>query len=316
MSLGVGKRALREPSWPDIASGTPVAFGFQFPRMAYASPDVSLTNTPQLGANEAVATPSTFDTKAGPDSPVDYINYSRESREPPESGITNSAKQSNTDSSKSKILQPTSLDFAFQPVEQDPQAVPMPLSQNQLPISSTPTLTAVPEQLISEIPASASASQSLRMVRPNFITLPEKPSTSGPTTASTATAYSRATSAYASSESTLVSAPVSSLQLPRPKIGEGLKILVIDDDMLTRRLMGRMLEVRFCSSRPGNRCMFFMFYPPPSAASGLRCRYSRRWTRRIRHPRSRKPWAFLDLSLNNENVRRPRYTRRLQCDGA
>lgn len=248
MSFGVGMRALREPSWPDIASGTPLAFGFQYSKLNDQSPDVSLANTPRVDANEAVSTPSTLDVKARPDSPMDYVGYSHSSKR----GSDLLFEPGNPVSSKDGKSLPGSpagnASFHFQNRQQlsehsnrlelESQAVPIPIlpAPPRLQMPSIGTLGMMLEDTSLDI-------QPSQPQRPTFIAMPTQPSHFGSTTAPTSSTTPYSTS----SQATLVSALASAPSTPKTKVGEGMKCLIVDDDLLTRRLMGRMLEVCYFS---------------------------------------------------------------------
>ncbi|KAF8322206.1 hypothetical protein DL93DRAFT_2072073 [Clavulina sp. PMI_390] len=245
LAFGVGQRALREPSWPAIALGTPVAFGFQFPRMA-----------PSPEASDIAPTPSTFEAKPTADSPIDYLTFPHTRPGNGHLRHTPDLKPpplSHSPGGQSPMPQTPSL-----PTEPTSPATPTLVSQPQSPTTVQPLAT-MPENSVL-----ASTPHPPRQERPTFIAIPEQ-SSLGPPTASTPTAYSSSSVQYPSSESTIVSPPsVSSIKpqpalpvppsiaatlspKPKTKIGEGLRALVVDDDLLTRRLMSRMLERLGCS---------------------------------------------------------------------
>lgn len=245
MSFGVGTRALREPSWPDIASGTPLAFGFQFTRLNDQSPDASLINTPRVDTNEAVSTPSTLDMRTRSDSPMDYIGYSPSNKRGPERLAESAASISSKDGKSLAVPQSDHASAQSQSLQQlsehlnrpelESHTVPTLPTPPRLQMASVGTLGVMPEDSAPDIHSS-------QPQRPTFIAMPKQPSQFGSSTTLTpsTTAYSTSTS----SQATLVSAPASVPSTPKMKVGEGMKCLIVDDDLLTRRLMGRMLEVR------------------------------------------------------------------------
>jgi hypothetical protein len=243
----VGQRALREPSWPDIASGTPEAFGKEFPRIPYPSPDASLRNTPQIPTSETVHTPSTMDVRTTAESPTDYLAYSPEHGRSPKQSLEraltvgNSEMRRPTTPQSDPVSKPlsraTSLekDKSYQHEIPLPPPPSLPKVMTRMPIPSV-VLGVMPELTIAEPPSLVQ-----KHPRPTYIALPPATITSLPAP-STSTSFSSASQRFTGSEPKPILTPSSS-STPRVKIGEGMRILVVDDDLLTRRLMGRMLEV-------------------------------------------------------------------------
>jgi len=252
MSLGVGQQALREPSWPDIASGTPEAFGMEFPRIPYPSPDASLRNTPQIPTSETVHTPSTTDVRATMESPTDYVAYSPEyGRSPKQSldgALTTGGRQlkgpttPQSDSVAKLPARPTSLDKEKPSLHEIPFPPPptLPKVITRMPMPSVIPLGAMPELALAE-----PQSPDHKPPRPTYISLPP-PTMSSITVPSTSTSIPVSPRPIGSAPPPAT--PPSSSSTPKGKLGDGMRILVVDDDLLTRRLMGRMLEVCSCMS--------------------------------------------------------------------
>lgn len=241
MSLGVGQRALREPSWPDIASGTPEAFGMEFPRIPYPSPDASLRNTPQIPTNETVHTPSITGIRAT-ESPTDYLAYSSEHGDSPKQSlegalIVGDGEQRGPATPQSGLVsKPLSRATSSEKDKSYQHEIPPPPSLPKV-ITRMPMPSVVPLGVMPELTIAGPPSPIHKPPRPTYIALPPAISSFPPSTS-----FLSANPRHTASESTSVPA-LSSVSNPKGILGAGMRILVVDDDLLTRRLMGRMLEV-------------------------------------------------------------------------
>lgn len=220
----------------------------EFPRIPYPSPDASLRNTPQIPTSETVHTPSTMDMRTTAESPTDYVAYSPEHGHSPRQSLEraltvgNSELRGPTTPQSDLMFKPLSRATSLEKDKSHQHEIPLPpppsLSKalTRMPIPSVVPLGVMPELTIAEPPSPAP-----KHPRPTYIALPPATMTSLPAP-STSTSFSSASQKCTNSESRSALTPGLS-STPKVKIGDGMRILVVDDDLLTRRLMGRMLEV-------------------------------------------------------------------------
>lgn len=256
LALGVGRRALREPSWPEVTSAGSPNFGTEIwlGKLPYPSPAPSANNTPLLHASQQAVTPSTLDDRVMEDATTDYMNHKSikaamddPSKDPHSALDPPTSKQSEVaedlNSSVQTSLAPATLSLTSPKPARPPIAhhhrhspsltlhsadgllTPFTPAQ-EAPLSSS--LITLNERDHVVKPAKVASSSPAK--RPTFI---ELPTTSTESSSSTPSTTFRPHSSSVSSQT--ATTPI--------RVGEGLKILVVDDDALTRRLMTRMLQV-------------------------------------------------------------------------
>lgn len=248
MSLGVGQRALREPSQPQIDAGTPIVFGMEFPKAPYPSPESSIRNTPRFNSSEAVPTPSTFEMRTTAEAPTDYLTYvveasldkiARRRSDEPGAAVNDTAEVAPVAALSELGLATGTPPVPANEPAPERQRLSAPLAQQ--PSSSSilyprPTvpLAMMPDLLSTDIPLHT-------IQRPTYISIPPQ-RFSSPSSIATSTTLTSSSAAPPRQQRSDSSKSAMTPATPKSKIGDGLKVLVVDDDQLTRRLMGRMLE--------------------------------------------------------------------------
>lgn len=207
IALGVGAATLNAPTWPQVLDRDAPAMGVDWP--ALPSPHSTAHNTPALSvADMAGRTPSTLGPShfsADPE-PSDYVGL------PTYGAASTSADHA---SAVPSSLRP--VDTRDRPAKQTALG---PITRDGISLVKA-DLTPAPAVYSSPAPH-ASQAPKIRQARPTFIAIPPP---SGLHTFGTAGVSLLRPSI----------APVDS-QCPSTSVGGNMKVLVVDDDLLTRRL--------------------------------------------------------------------------------
>lgn len=237
LPLGVGARALREPSWSQVAGGHSPVMGTDWPKIPYPSPATTIQGTPIVSSTEMTQTPSTLGPhRSYSPAPTDYIGDN-----------SPAPHSSNADYQHDTKSRPTSSELVRTTTNGSIIHIPSSVPEGSVaPTSNVDTLAPPDVSIFAPPGLEPKVSGSSRVVRPTFIAMPSN---------HISTTFGTAGAALARPSVPLDSHKASSSAPCPDKIGDDMHVLVVDDDNLTRRLMSRMLQVRIIILHTKSLCL-------------------------------------------------------------